>query len=561
MKKFKISYLVGLLLIFSACELDLLDNPNRVTANNVNPDFLLNRIQFDFASLFNEVSRFGMQVTRMRHSFGNTYETAFLPTDFDFTWSTSYADILVDIKTLIPLAESRSLYTHIGIAKVIQAYVLMTLVDYFGDVPYSEALNPNNFNPGLDAGAAVYNEALTLLDEAIDAFNQTSLAIPVNYFGITSNAAWIKVANTLKLKLLLNRRLVDPSGSTAGINALIASGQLIGLFPENFAFQYSRENANPDSRHPEFRANYETGAGTYQQNYYMWHLTEAKKGQFGFPGVPGDASDGPDPRARYYFFRQVNENPDQVNELFCIGLPPPAHYPPSMPFCLPGNRGYWGRDHLNNEGIPPDNFKRTAPGVYPAGGRFDANNPVPLNNRNYGNQGAGIEPIMMRAFVDFMLAESALFLGTTGNPRALLESGIRKSMEDVRAIALAGLEGSAIQSFQSNTVYTTRVNQYVTGVLNEYDAATDNTARMRIIAREYWLALFGNGVEAYNLYRRTGQPDGMQPGLNNPFGTFPRTFVYPSNFINTNNNPGVNQKPNNSVRVFWDNNPISGWIN
>lgn len=560
MKKLKISFLALMLVAVSACELDLLDNPNRVTPDRINPDFLLNNIQIDFASFFNEVSRFGMQVTRMRHSFGNTYETAFLPTDFDFTWRTSYADILIDIKTLIPLAESRSLYTHIGIAKLIQAYVLMTLVDYFGDVPYSEALDPNNFNPNVDNGADVYAAALATLDEAIAAFNETPLANPVNFFGISSRADWIKVANTIKLKLLLNRRLVDPAGSTAGINALIASGQLIELYGENFAFRYSRENANPDSRHPEFVGNYETGAGTYQQNYYMWHLTEAKKGQFGFPGTPGDAGDGPDPRARYYFFRQVNANPTDLNELDCIGVPAPSHYPPGMPFCLPGNRGYWGRDHLNNAGIPPDNFKRTAPGVYPAGGRFDANNPTPLNNRTYGNQGAGIEPIMMRAYVDFMLAEAALTLGTTGDPRTLLDNGIRKSMTDVRTFALSGLEAGTITAFMSGATYTTRVNQYVTGVLAEYDAAANDTERLRVIAREYWLALYGNGVEAYNMYRRTGQPDGMQPGLNNPWGAFPRTFIYPANFINRNNNPNVNQKPNNNVRVFWDNNPVTGWI-
>jgi len=29
---------------------------------------------------------------------------------------------------------------HLGILKIIRAYTLMTLVDYFGDIPYSDAL-------------------------------------------------------------------------------------------------------------------------------------------------------------------------------------------------------------------------------------------------------------------------------------------------------------------------------------------------------------------------------------------------------------------------------------
>ena len=38
--------------------------------------------------------------------------------------------------------------------------------------------------------------------------------------------------------------------------------------------------------------------------------------------------------------------------------------------------GYWGRDHGNDEGTPPDNFTRTASGVYPAGGSFDGSEDV-----------------------------------------------------------------------------------------------------------------------------------------------------------------------------------------
>ena len=49
----------------------------------------------------------------------------------------------------------------------------------------------------------------------------------------------------------------------------------------------------------------------------------------------------------------------------------------NSPFCAPTNsaskpaNGYWGRDHGNDNGIPPDGFKRTLRGVYPAGGAFD----------------------------------------------------------------------------------------------------------------------------------------------------------------------------------------------
>ena len=85
---------------------------------------------------------------------------------------------------------------------------------------------------------------------------------------------------------------------------------------------------------------------------------------------------------------------------------------------------------MSNEGIPPDGLRRTAWGVYPAGGLYDndAGKGVALG---VGGGGAGIHPIMMQSFVDFMLAESALTMGTTGDAKALLKSGIEKKKNHI----------------------------------------------------------------------------------------------------------------------------------
>ena len=223
-------------------------------------------------------------------------------------------------------------------------------------------------------------------------------------------------------------------------------------------------------------------------------------------------------------------------------------------FCFPTALGYWGRDHLSNEGIPPDGLRRTAWGVYPAGGLYDndAGKGVALG---VGGGGAGIHPIMMQSFVDFMLAESALTMGTTGDAKALLKSGIEKSMADVRALSLSTIEGGKITAFEtaSNYVWATEVKKYVDKVLADYDAAANDDAKLNIIGTEYWIALHGNGIEAYNLYRRTGKPANQQPGLDPNFGSFVRSFYYPTAFIARNSS--AKQKANVTVPVFWDNNP------
>ena len=69
-------------------------------------------------------------------------------------------------------AADNGLTYHIGMGQVMQAYILLTLVDYFGDVPYTEALlGAENLNPAADSGQSVYNSALGLLDAAISNFN------------------------------------------------------------------------------------------------------------------------------------------------------------------------------------------------------------------------------------------------------------------------------------------------------------------------------------------------------------------------------------------------------
>jgi hypothetical protein len=129
-------------------------------------------------------------------------------------------------------------------------------------------------------------------------------------------------------------------------------------------------------------------------------------------------------------------------------------------------------------------------------------------------------------------------------------------LEYVRSWSKTTIETGTITGFTSDAVYATQVTNYLNYVSTEYDGAP---VKMKIIGREYWLSLFGNGTEAFNLYRRTGQPSNMQPGLEVNSGVFPRSFFYPLNYLVTNTN--AVQKADQSVQVFWDNNPAgNAWV-
>jgi hypothetical protein len=127
--------------------------------------------------------------------------------------------------------------------------------------------------------------------------------------------------------------------------------------------------------------------------------------------------------------------------------------------------------------------------------------------------------------------------------------------------SLGTAQAGAINSFfdEEGIDIDQNITNYISYVSNEYDGLSSDDDRMDVIGREYWLSLFGNGIESFNLYRRTGKPDNMQPGLEANPGVFPRSFFYPNNYMVTNTS--AVQKADQSVQVFWDTNPAgNAWV-
>ncbi|WP_027392558.1 SusD/RagB family nutrient-binding outer membrane lipoprotein [Aquimarina latercula] len=565
MKKiFKYFSLFVIISIITSCEtteLDLTVNPNQVGQEDVDPDFLFNNVQLSFYNFVEQAAgftSFASDLTRMHAATGGAiYSEAYSPLGFDAVWEAAYADVLKDISSLEPLAADINLTYHQGVSKVIKAYTIVTLVDLFGDVPFSEALQGNdNLNPNADDQAQIYIDALNELDLAIALLNTEPSSFPPLdlFYGLggdgtdaTTQAKWVTAANTLKLKIYLTARLNGTAINTdiaSEINTLIAEGNLIDAADEDWQLNYGGNRQNPDNRHPAYATFYENDpGGQYVSNYYMWTMLFEKPLE--------------DPRTPFYFFRQDLDATNEDNfTLQCATAATPPHYfgvtsqydgnNTVVPFCVTDiNRGYWGRDHLDNAGLPPDSNKRTVMGLYPAGGKFDDGSGGSVQNEGAdGSGGAGITPILTSSFVNFMLAEAALTLGTTGDAQVYLTQGIADSFSKVSNFA-----GSA-ESVGNLALYQSFVDQ-------EYLASMDDEQRLEIVAKEYYLALFGNGIEAYNMYRRTGYPANLQPSLSPTPGDFYRSALYPSDYVNANTNASQRQR---TEQIFWDTNP-AGFIN
>ncbi|GAA4268081.1 SusD/RagB family nutrient-binding outer membrane lipoprotein [Hyunsoonleella aestuarii] len=544
--KNKISILFfALFLVILSCEttnLDVNENPNSATPESADVNLLLNGTLLDFSKWVSEEdddNRYGfeagMRVVRMLHMYGPLYENAFEPGDFDDVWRQAYAGVLIDVKNLKNLASQNDLFHHIGVAQILESYTLTTLVDFFGDVPYSEGLQGDAgvFNPNVDDDQELYNTALGLLDEAIanlESSPSASLSSVSDLFYGGNTNKWITLAKTLKLRIYNNVRHVDESASLAGINALLADGDLMESASDDFNVVFGTNNTAPDVRHPQYVNNYEnTPSGEYMSMYFMNLMVSTD-----------------DPRTRYYFYRQVEEFPPAtaqgIFDLPCLAESYPSHYTPGVdPFCTSIGSGYWGRIHGDAQGLPSDEIKITTWGTYPIGGKFDDDSFSAVGATS-GMQGAGIQPVMLSSYAYFMRAEAALELGTTDSDVEMLEEGMRASFDKVVNFDATTLDNSFAAT-------ETDIDDYVADVLAAYSTATPED-KLNIIMTQAFIASWGNGVEPYNNYRRTGMPLNIQPTQSSAPGAFIRTFKYPS--VAIDNNTNIDSKPNQTVKVFWD---------
>ncbi|WP_298328919.1 SusD/RagB family nutrient-binding outer membrane lipoprotein [uncultured Dokdonia sp.] len=545
--------LVAALGLFSSCETTelegLLDNPNQLRPEQINLASGIDGLQFQMNNVFRSTSAVAADATRLSWMFGTTYQNAFSPGSGGGAWNAAYAGILLDSNVIIPqLVELDAAYEE-GMVRTIKAYALMTLVDFWGDVPFDEAaLGLENFNPALTPGDQVYAAALAELDLAIAAFDRDldpdittgSIVggdIPLNLFfagddiGSQTNKSenWKKFATTLQFKYHLNL------GNVTELNALIASGDLIEDIEDSVALQYGT-STNPESRNPVYVAEYgDDTPGDYISNSLMYRMVDINDQYF-----------GEDPRAAHYFYRQTTEfptgitNPSIGDALPCFDDPSP--YAPEFVFCAfdltdDNPAAYWGRDHGDSGGIPPDNNLRSTYGSYPIGGNVDTGDGGGVGDGD-GINGEGISPLLMAWQVDMMRAEAALRLGTADlAANVLLQRAIEKSV-------------SFVTAFDRDLATDDNGVAFASNVIADFDAAGSVDDQLQILGTQFWISCYQSGNEFYNFYRRTGFPNNLQPHLQlGGAGDFPRSLFYVGGTANLN--LSVQQKPDLNQSVFW----------
>jgi hypothetical protein len=107
---------------------------------------------------------------------------------------------------------------QLAIVEIMTVFAWSYVIENFGDMPYSEALDFNFPTPAYDDGLTVYQDLISRLNTAMEKLTITEAGMPSGYdniFGGTAagTAMWYKFANTLKLRMGLMLYDVDANYS------------------------------------------------------------------------------------------------------------------------------------------------------------------------------------------------------------------------------------------------------------------------------------------------------------------------------------------------------------
>lgn len=479
MKKIYSIIAAGLLMTATACSdfLDINETPNNPIS--VTPDVLLpaGLAGTAFAN-GNELNRFGSIITSVTAGATNTpaaFDIYNLDgANFNNQWRFEiYNGSLITYKSLMEAAEETNSNSYRGIAKIMMAYTFALTTDVWGDIPYSEALlGDENTQPRRDTQESIY-----LGGEGVQSLFD-----------------------------LVKEGLADlntPSAVNPGSDDIIYGGNLDNW--KRAGNSLILKLANTISRVAPERAREEIAAVIAGNNYI---IDNSQNLSVRFGSAVGS-------RAPVYEWTNVSAfmNDMMISTRFVNLLQ--SKNDPRLPIFVTSPSGSY---------VTIDNgFRGALPTPQSSWSRF--------SSYVTGAEGEGPVRLLTHAQTRFILAESALMLGTSGDAETFYQAGIRASM------SLAGMSAGDIDTyFASNP--------------DEVSLNGSQEENLEKIMTQKYISSYGNGLEQWNDYRRTGYPVLAEHqnavGID---GTRPVRAQYINEEIARNPNFEV-ILPN--VRVWWD---------
>lgn len=436
-------------------------------------------------------------------------ETSSAP--FEFIYGDQLKYLAEILRQVAPGGFAEGQYPNmVQAARILRAFLFQRLTDYYGSIPYFEALKgKDNFFPGYDKQKDIYADLLKELDEATAAFGAEDpadgfKAADLYYNGDVSK--WKKWGYSIMLRMAM--RLSNVDATTA--NTYVAKAIQGGVFTSNADNTIVPMAIGPSQwtdQNGLSRAFFPGDGGN--QSYLSATLVDWLKG-----ADAGSVADD-DPRLMIFtagkgVWTPGGFTPIDANPLTQKGMPN-------------------GKDQSQLNQI--EGFTVNKDSVYSKINPSLLNLDEPYMLMNYGE-------------VQLMLAEAAeRSIGglTPAGAKAYYDEGVKASM-------------------QMYTIYDPSFvvsDAAVANYLSTYAYGVSKPA-LTMIAEQYWANHFLNWWEAWSNWRRTGLPALIPtnyPG-NVTNGTIPQRLMYPDAEAGGNPNFAAGASPNDyTTKVWWAGGP------
>jgi hypothetical protein len=155
---------------------------------------------------------------------------------------------------------------QIAAARILRAFIFLTITDRWGDVPYSQALQGNtNLNAALDPQKDIYTSLFKELTEAQAQFdNGAALTNDILFNG--DNSKWKRWANSLRAIMALRLTQADPAMGQSEYQKAVADG-LMTSNSDNATFTYLTELNNENPYFNNYRSRYDYAVSSTLTNY------------------------------------------------------------------------------------------------------------------------------------------------------------------------------------------------------------------------------------------------------------------------------------------------------
>lgn len=231
--KFKYKTIIAGLLLLSAasCKKELVrinQNPNG--SQTAQPNYLLTAATKATADTYWGVANnmdasllFVQYWAKIQYTDPDRY--IYTNSSFQELWTVGYSKSIVNLNQIIKLADAQGNTNYKGVALVLRSWTFSLLTDAFGDIPYKQAANIDQYiTPVYDTQKDVYYGLLDDLKAAQAALNPAGKAIAGDIIYGNNIALWKKFANSLRLRIALRIADRDPAKSKQVLDDVQAEG-------------------------------------------------------------------------------------------------------------------------------------------------------------------------------------------------------------------------------------------------------------------------------------------------------------------------------------------------